>query len=58
MAIKPTLDDTWSELNGGITYTFSESTGGLSVTAIPEPSTWASLAFNLATVMVLRRRRA
>ncbi|MFZ4717357.1 MAG: PEP-CTERM sorting domain-containing protein [Chthoniobacterales bacterium] len=25
---------------------------------VPEPSTWALLAFSLASVMVLRRRRA
>ena len=29
----------------------------LIVTAVPEPSTWALLAFSLTTVMVLRRRR-
>jgi autotransporter-associated beta strand protein len=52
------LDDTWSKLNGGTTYTFSEGTGILSVTAIPEPAVWALLAFSLTTVMVLRRRRA
>lgn len=52
------LDNTWSKLNGGITYTFAESTGLLSVTAIPEPVTWALLAFGMTTVMVLRRRRA
>lgn len=36
-------------------YTFEEATGILS--AVPEPSTWALLAFSLTTVMVLRRRR-
>jgi hypothetical protein len=43
----------------GITgYTADLSTAGvLSFTAIPEPSTWALLAFSLTTVMVLRRRR-
>jgi len=30
----------------------------LVATAVPEPSTWALLAFSLTTVMVLRRRRA
>lgn len=36
-------------------YSFSETTGIL--TAIPEPATWALLAFSLTTVVVLRRRR-
>ena len=30
----------------------------LDVTAVPEPATWALLAFSLTTVMVLRRRRS
>ena len=30
---------------------------GLTGTAVPEPATWALLAFSLTTVMVLRRRR-
>jgi len=29
----------------------------LNITAVPEPSTWALLAFSLMTVLVLRRRR-
>ena len=33
------------------------NTGVLSFTAVPEPATWALLAFSLTTVMVLRRRR-
>jgi hypothetical protein len=37
--------------------TFNESTGILSLTAVPEPATWGLLAFSLTTVMVLRRRR-
>ena len=42
--------------NSGVqTLTFSEVTGNLNV--IPEPFTWALLAFSLTTVMVLRRRR-
>ncbi len=40
---------------GGQTLSFSEITGDLSV--VPEPATWALLAFSLTTVMVLRRRR-
>jgi len=47
----------WEKVNAGTTYQFSETTGLLSVTAIPEPATWALLAFSLTTIMVLRRRR-
>jgi len=43
---------TWS--GGGQTLTFSELTGNLTV--VPEPATWALLAFSLTTIMVLRRR--
>ncbi|MCX6971257.1 MAG: PEP-CTERM sorting domain-containing protein [Verrucomicrobia bacterium] len=32
--------------------------GTLTFTAVPEPSTWALLAFSFTTVMVLRRRRS
>jgi autotransporter-associated beta strand protein len=46
--------NTWTRVNLGSTYTFDETTGLL--TAIPEPATWALLAFSLTTVMVLRRR--
>ncbi len=45
-----------------VTGTFSVVQNGnnldLVYSAIPEPSTWALLAFSLTTVMVLRRRRA
>lgn len=51
------LDNTWSKLNGGITYTFSEGTGSLSVTAIPEPSTLAFLAISLSVVVCARLLR-
>jgi autotransporter-associated beta strand protein len=47
--------NTWTRVNLGSTYTFDEATGLL--TAIPEPATWALLAFSLTTVVVLRRRR-
>ncbi|MFZ4777694.1 MAG: autotransporter-associated beta strand repeat-containing protein [Terrimicrobiaceae bacterium] len=48
--VKPTL-------TGGLTWDESSlyTSGTLSV--VPEPSTWALLAFSLTTVMVLRRRR-
>ena len=32
--------------------------GTLTFTAVPEPSTWALLAFGLTTVMILHRRRS
>jgi autotransporter-associated beta strand protein len=37
-------------------FTFTQASGNL-IVAVPEPSTWALLAFSLTTVMVLRRRR-
>lgn len=46
----------WSRSENSTTYQFSELTGELSV--IPEPATWALLAFSLTTVVILRRRRA
>ena len=50
--------NTWTGSNVGNTasYTFSLVSGDLTV--VPEPATWALLAFSLTTVMVLRRRRA
>lgn len=48
--------NTWTRINGGSTYTFSETTGLL--TAIPEPSTWLLLTGTLTALVVLRRRRA
>ncbi|MCX6972456.1 MAG: autotransporter-associated beta strand repeat-containing protein [Verrucomicrobia bacterium] len=39
------------------TNSFSGSGNDLVIQAIPEPATWALLAFSLTTVMVLRRRR-
>lgn len=46
-----------TNVNGGRTYRFNESTGILSVTAVPEPATWALLATGLAATMILRRRK-
>jgi len=48
-------NDTWTFTAGTQTLTFSEVNGTLNV--VPEPATWAMLAFSLTTVMVLRRRR-
>jgi autotransporter-associated beta strand protein len=47
--------DTWSGTIGGQDWTFAQTTGLLSV--VPEPATWALLAFSLTSVMILRRRR-
>ena len=41
--------------NGNQLITFREASGYLNV--VPEPTTWALLAFSLTTVMILRRRR-
>ena len=41
---------------GQQSFSFTQANGGL-IVAVPEPSTWALLAFSLTTVMVLRRRR-
>ena len=48
--------DVWTASAAGLTYTFSQLTGDLSV--IPEPGTYALLAgcFALASVMIRRRR--
>jgi len=46
----------WTNTNiGGQSWKFDETLGTLSV--VPEPATWALLAFSLTTVMILRRRR-
>ncbi len=51
-----------SGFSNSFTGSFNVSVTGndlyLNYAAIPEPSTWALLAFSLTTVMVLRRRRA
>ena len=48
---------TWAGTSGGNSYTFALDTGVLSI-AVPEPATWALLAFSLTTVIVMRRRRS
>ncbi|MFZ4775075.1 MAG: PEP-CTERM sorting domain-containing protein, partial [Terrimicrobiaceae bacterium] len=45
----------WTSTQGPQTLTFEASTGVLD--AVPEPATWALLAFSLTTVMILRRHR-
>ena len=48
---------TGTDLGGGKSWdTSALYTTGV-ITVVPEPATWALLAFSLTTVMVLRRRR-
>ena len=42
---------------GGFNYSYTNASNQLVVSAVPEPATWALLAFSLTTVMVLRRRQ-
>jgi len=47
----------WAKsIGGGHFYNFDETTGGLSVTTVPEPSTWALLGIGLAVAVLYRRR--
>jgi len=49
---------TYTGLAGGVTSgTFGLTGTDLTFTTVPEPSTWALLAFSLTVVTVLRRRR-
>jgi autotransporter-associated beta strand protein len=49
---------TYTGLAGGVTGgTFGLTGTDLTFTTVPEPATWALLAFSLTTVLVLRRRR-
>ncbi len=47
----------WSASSGGFDWTFTESTGDLLVTAVPEPSTWAALAGLAGLGFAASRRR-
>ena len=42
--------------DGPQSFTFTQANGNL-IVAVPEPATWALLAFSLTTVMIFRRRR-
>ena len=46
----------WTGTVSGLDFTYTQATGDLGV--VPEPSTWALLAFSLTTVILFRRRRA
>ncbi len=49
--------DLWtSTVTNSQIFTFNQANGDL-IAAVPEPATWALLAFSLTTVVVLRRRR-
>jgi len=47
----------WEKINAGTTYQFSEATGNLVVTAVPEPATWGLLTAGVLAAAVVRRRR-
>ena len=47
----------WSGSNAGVTYQFSDSTGKLTVQAVPEPSTYALLGLGAIGIFVTLRRR-
>jgi hypothetical protein len=40
-----------------VTYQFNDSTGKLTVQAVPEPSTWALLALGVVGMLIAFRRR-
>jgi autotransporter-associated beta strand protein len=48
---------TWGLVSGNDTWSFAQDTGVLTLTVIPEPSTWALLALGLTAMIVFRRRR-
>jgi hypothetical protein len=52
-----TLGSSLTGTVGGLDSTISILNNEVILTAVPEPSTWALLAFSLTTVVVLRRRR-
>lgn len=47
----------WSGVYGGNSYVFSELTGDLTVSAVPEPSTWAAVAGAIGLGFAAWRRR-
>lgn len=47
----------WTASSNGQDFSFSELTGDLNVSAIPEPTTWALLGLGMVAVVLMRRRR-
>ena len=47
----------WSGSENGVTYQFNDSTGKLTVQAVPEPSTWALLGLGALGMLIAYRRR-
>ncbi len=55
----PTVSGTWSGTDGLTAFSFSQATGDLTITAVPEPSTYAvAVGLLLVGVVALRRRKA
>jgi hypothetical protein len=50
-------NDTWTRLANGTGYTFSEATGALVVTGVPEPTTLAPLALAACGLAARRRKQ-
>ena len=51
------LGETFTLNSLGQSLVFDETTGNLTIGASPEPSVWALLAFSVATLIALRRRK-
>ena len=50
-------DDVWTYTAGPRQWTFTETTGQLSLVSVPEPNTWLLLLSTLPVLLLLRRRR-
>ena len=51
------LNGLWSGINDGVTYQFDDTSGKLTVQAIPEPSTYALLGLGVVFMLAALRRR-
>ena len=52
------INRVWSGTNNGLIYQFSDSTGQLSVLAVPEPSTYVLMGLGVGMLVIFRRRSA